>query len=89
MKQIKLSGREIAVLRAIDFSLGTRGDEVIERSRIDPDELVDVLNGLLDVGYIECTPIQEDITLLTIKSTEFEVNPSYALTLREVIFKRG
>jgi DNA-binding MarR family transcriptional regulator len=59
MKQIKLSGRERAVLRAIDFSTGTLGQDLLEHTRLQPEDLVDILNGLMDVGYAEVVPFSE------------------------------
>lgn len=87
MKKIKLSGRERSVLRAIDFSIGTTGEEIIERTRLEPEDLVDVLNGLLCVGYAEVVPYAETTTVETFRGALFEVNPSYALELKEAIFR--
>lgn len=82
MKQIKLSGRERAVLRYIDWSTGTPGQEIMENTRIEPDDLVDVINGLMEVGYIEMVPYADKTTVETFREKTFEVNPSYALELR-------
>jgi hypothetical protein len=87
MKQIKLSGRERTVLRAIDFSTGTVGEELLERTKLEPDDLVDVLNGLMTVGYAEMRPYAESTSLETFRETVFEVNPSYALQLREAMIR--
>lgn len=88
MKKIKLTGRELAVLRAIDFSTGTPGADLVEFTRLSPEDLVDVINSLLDVGYLECQPAQEHVSEEVIHTTIFEVNPSYALDLREAMVKR-
>jgi hypothetical protein len=87
MKQIKLSGRERTVLRAIDFSTGTSGAEILEYTRLEPEDLVDVLNGLMDVGYAEMVPFAEHTSLETFRSSSFEVNPSYALELRQAMIR--
>ena len=87
MKQIKLSGRERTVLRAIDFSSGTPGEEILEHSRLDPEDLVDVLNGLISVGYAEVVPYAEATSLQTFRESQFEVNPSYALELRAAMVR--
>jgi DNA-binding IclR family transcriptional regulator len=84
MKTIKLSGRETAVLRAIGFSLGMPGSEIIEHTQIPVSDLVDVLNGLLDVGYVQTEPPLDRVNADLLGSTNFEVNPSYAKDLREV-----
>ena len=85
MKQIKLSGRERAVLRAIDFSTGTLGQDLLEHTRLQPEDLVDILNGLMDVGYAEVVPFSEHTSVETFAASTFEVNPSYALELREAM----
>jgi hypothetical protein len=85
MKNIKLSGREQAVLRAIDYATGSTGDEIRETTHIDGSELADVLNGLCDAGYVEVFPYAEQVTFLTYAASRFEVNPSYAIELREAL----
>ena len=88
MKTIKLSGREIAVLRAIDFATGTPGDEVMDRTKIPPDELVPVVNGLLQVGYVETNPPCEVLGMEELPGIVLDVNPSYVHELREAM-RRG
>jgi len=88
MKKLKFSGREAAILRVIDFTTGTPGAEIMERTCIDSDELLDILNGLLDVGYIETNPITERVSLDHLLDTIFEVNPAYAHDLRGAIARR-
>jgi hypothetical protein len=82
MKQIKLSGREMAVLRAIDYATGSTGTELHERTQIDPGDLADVLNGLFEVGYVEAYPPVEPVTLMNYATTRFEINPSYFQDLK-------
>jgi len=82
MKQIKLSGRERAVLRYIDWSTGTPGQEIMENTRIEPADLVDVINGLMEVGFIEMVPYADKTDVETFREKTFEVNPSYALELK-------
>lgn len=82
MKQIRLSGRERTVLRQIDFSCGTTGLDLIERTRLEPDDLVAVLNTLMSVGYAEMNPYAEETDEATFREKLFEVNPSYAQELR-------
>ena len=85
MKHIKLSGREQAVLRAIDYASGSTGEEIHGITHIDTDELADILNGLCDAGYVEVFPYAEHVTPLTCPASRFEVNPSYALELKEAL----
>lgn len=82
MKEIKLSGRERTVLRYMDWATGTLGSELQETTRLEAEDLVAVLNGLLAVGYVETEPYAEQTDEATFGQTTFEVNPSYALELR-------
>ncbi|MDQ3621929.1 MAG: hypothetical protein M3463_05485 [Verrucomicrobiota bacterium] len=88
MKKINLSGRERTVLRGIDFATGTTGAELIVRTRLAPEDLVDVLNALMEAGYAEMAPYAEATTLDQFQDATFEVNPSYAQDLREAIARR-
>ncbi len=88
MKQIKLSGREMAVLRAIDYATGNTGKEIQERTQIDGNDVADVLNGLYEVGYVEAFPPVEPVTYLNYGDTRFEINPSYAQELKVAMRRR-
>ena len=85
MKHIKLSGREQAILRAIDYTSGSTGDEIREITHIEGDDVADILNGLCDAGYVEVFPYAEKVTFLSYAASRFEVNPSYALELKEAL----
>ena len=85
MKQIKLSGREKAVLRYMDWATGSRGTELQETTKLDPDDLVAVLNGLMAVGYVEMQPYADQTDVETYAGKIFEVNPGYALELKEAM----
>jgi hypothetical protein len=82
MKEIKLSGRERTVLRYIDWATGTPGAELQEITRLETEDLVAVLNGLLEVGYVETEPYSPQTDEATFGETIFEVNPSYAFELK-------
>lgn len=83
MRKIKLSGRETAVVRSIDYAEGTPGLEIKQRTHIELEDLVDVINGLMDAGFVETIPPSLDhVTTGTFDSTVFEINPSYTLDLR-------
>jgi hypothetical protein len=88
MKKIKLSGREVAVLRAIDFTMGTIGAEILERTQIEPGDLLDLINSLLELGYIETSPPSEIIAPDALNETMLGVNPSFVHDLREAISRR-
>jgi DNA-binding IclR family transcriptional regulator len=88
MKQIKLSGREMAVLRAIDYAVGSTGQEIHERTNIEGSDVADILNGLCDVGYVEVYPEVKLVTAETYAASRFEVNPSYWQHLKEAMRRR-
>ncbi len=85
MREIKLSGRERTVVRAIGFGLGVSGRVLIEQCAMSPEDLVDVLNGLLDAGFAEVTPTQEHVSVADLETHEFEVNPAYAHQLKSAL----
>jgi hypothetical protein len=88
MKQIKLSGREMAVLRAIDYAVGSTGQEIHERTNIEAIDVADILNGLCDVGYVEVFPEVKLVTGENCAASRFEVNPSYWQQLKETMRRR-
>jgi hypothetical protein len=81
-RAIKLSGREAGVLRAIGFGLGIPGSEVRDRMQMAEDELVDVLNTLLDAGFVETESMRERVDVADYAAENFEVNPSYSGDLK-------
>jgi len=84
MKTMKFSGRETSVLRAIDFATGTIGAEILVKTRIDAQDALDILNSLLDAGYIETNPPQQEhVELEAFYHILWEVNPAYAHELRK------
>jgi len=85
MNKIKLTGREMAVLRAIDYANGNTGTEIVERTHVEADELVDILNGLCAAGYLETVPMVEQVDLADFAARHFELNPSYAQELKEAM----
>ena len=56
--------------------------EIRERTHMEIDDLVDVLNGLMDAGFVETIPPSERVNVLAFDATVFEVNPAYAQELR-------
>jgi hypothetical protein len=85
---IRLNGREAAVLRTIGFGLGVSGAELRERMQIAAEDLVDVINTLLDIGYVETPSMKERVTLEEYATENFEINPSYSGDLKEAL-RRG
>lgn len=88
MKQIKLTGRERSVLRVLDFVGGNTGEELLESTRLEADDLVSVLSGLMGPGYLEMSPYGEEAALETYASARFDINPSYAQELRAAMAQR-
>jgi len=89
MKQMHFSGREASILRAIDFATGSVGAEIVLRSRMDAEDALDILNGMLDVGYIETTPNQQThVDRWAFSTTMFEVNPAFAHELKKSLLRR-
>ena len=88
MKKIKLTGREMAVLKAIDYAIGSTGAEIAERTQMSAEDVADVLNGLCDTGYVETIPVVERVTAQDCLARLFELNPSYALELTEAMRRR-
>jgi hypothetical protein len=82
MRRIKLSGREHAVLKALGFADAVLGAEVQEQTQMQPDDLTDVLNGLLAAGYVESKPYREQVALAEMPTVEFEANPAYVHELK-------
>ena len=88
MKNLKFSGREAAVVRAIDFATGTIGAEILVKTRIEAQDALDILNGLLDAGFIETNPAQQaHVELKAFYHTIFEVNPAYVHELRKALVR--
>ena len=81
-RNIKLNGRELGVMRTIGFGLGLTGAEILERTQIDPEDLCDLLNTLLDIGYIETPTMKERVLPGEFAAETFEINPSYASDLK-------
>jgi hypothetical protein len=85
MREIKLSGREAVVIRAIGFAVGVSGQELGEATRIEPEQLVDILNAMIFSGLVEAVPYAEATSLETYLTTEFETNPSFSNELKKAI----
>lgn len=87
-RQIKLNGRELALLRTIGFGLGVTGAELQERMAMMPDELVDILNTMLDSGYVEVASMKQQITEAELPAETFELNPAFTTDLKEALKRR-
>lgn len=82
VRRIKLSGRELAVLKALGFTSAVPGEQIREHTQIQGEDLTDVLNALLAAGYVESKPYREQVSCTEMLETEFEVNPGYVHELK-------
>jgi len=88
MKDLKFSGREASIIRAIDFATGTLGAEILIKTRIDAPDALDILNGLLDAGFIDTNPAQQThVELKAFYHTIFEANPAYIHQMRKALIR--
>ncbi len=88
MKKIKLNGREVDILRAIDFATGTSGAALLERLQMERGDMVEIINTMMEVGYIETVPPSERVNPDSFNETMIEVNPSFVHDLKEAIVRR-
>ena len=85
MREIKLTGREATVIRHIGFAGEIPGAELFESARLEEEDLVDVLNGLLSAGYVENNPYSETTSVETFRAAQWETNPSFVQGLKEAL----
>lgn len=88
MRNIKLSGRETSVVRAIGFTQSMLGTEIQDHTRMEIDDIAETLNGLLAAGFVESIPYAEEIALAEVPAMAFEVNPAYVQQLRQALVRR-
>lgn len=88
MRQIKLTGREATVVRAIGFAEAMVGAEIQDYTRMEPEDITDVLNSLMSAGFVETVPFQAEVALAEMPVTSFELNPAYAHELKQALQRR-
>jgi hypothetical protein len=88
MRVIKLSGREATVVRAIGFTEAMLGAEVQDYSRMDLEDLADVVNSLIAAGFVESVPYYDEVPMAELPATAFELNPAYVQELRRALDRR-
>ena len=88
MRQIKLTGREITVMRALGFTESMLGAEIQDHARMELEDITDTLNSLISAGFVESNPYSEMVQLADVSVTSFEVNPAYVHELREAMLRR-
>lgn len=87
MRCIKLTGREVTVVRAIGFTESMLGTEIQDFTRMEMDDVTDILNGLISAGFVESIPYYEEVQLAEMPVTAFELNPSYVHELKEAVLR--
>ena len=88
MRNIKLTGREASVVRAIGFAEAMIGTELQDHTRMQPDDLTDTLNSLMSAGFVESVPFHDEVELAEMPVTAFELNPAYAHELKLALHRR-
>lgn len=89
-KDIKLSGGEISMLKALGLSgAPLHGELFISRLKeLEPAEFLDTLSGLVMMGYVLSSKVNiakiEEVAYST-----FRVNPSYGRDLRDALRPSG
>ena len=61
MRQIKLTGREATVVRAIGFTESMLGAEIQDSPAWKLEDVTDTLNGLIAAGFVESIPYCEEV----------------------------
>ncbi len=85
MRSIKLTGREATVVRAIGFAEPVAGTDIIDYTRMQPEDLADTLNSLMSAGFVESTPYYEQVELEAVSATAFEMNPAYVHDIKTAL----
>ena len=84
-RRIRLTGKEASVVRALLSPEPVPWAELLELTKLSPEDLVDILNGLISTGFVEPIPHAEDVHLESVKDFSFEANPAYAGELKGAI----
>ncbi len=87
MRRIKLTGREATLIRAIGFTEAKLGSEIMDYTRMDPEDITDTLNGLMSVGLLETVPYVEQVGMAEMPVTAFEMNPAYVHELKGALVR--
>ncbi|PYJ86645.1 MAG: hypothetical protein DME70_07865 [Verrucomicrobia bacterium] len=88
MRNIKLSGREATLVRAIGFTEAMMGAELQDQTHMDVEDVTDTLNSLMSAGFVESVPYYDEVQLAEMPVTAFELNPAYANELKQALYRR-
>ena len=87
MRQVKLTGREVSVVRAIGFTDSMLGTEIQDYVRMESEDVTDTLNSLMAAGFVESIPYAEEVQLAEMSVTAFELNPAYSHELKRALIR--
>jgi len=87
MRQIKLTGKEATIVRAIGFMNSMLGAEIQDNVRMESEDVTDALNSLMAAGFVESIPYTEQVQLAEMPVTAFELNPAYSHELKRAILR--
>ena len=87
MRQVKLTGREVSIVRAIGFTEAMLGAEIQDHARMESEDVTDTLNSLMAAGFVESIPYAEQIELAEMPVTSFELNPAYSHELKRALLR--
>lgn len=88
MRHIKLTGRELTVVRSIGFTEAMMGAEIQDGTHMDVGDVTDTLNSLMSAGYVESIPFCEEVQIAEMPVTAFELNPAYVQELKQALYRR-
>ena len=88
MRHIKLTGREMTVVRSIGFTEAMMGAEIQDCSHMEVADVTDTLNSLMSAGYVESIPFCEEVQMAEMPAMAFEVNPAYVQDLKQALYRR-
>ncbi len=88
MRTIKLTGRELTVVRAIGFTEAALGSDILEITHMVPEDVTDTLNSLLSAGFAESSPYHDQVEMTEMPATAFELNPAYVHQLKIALLRR-
>jgi hypothetical protein len=88
MRNIKLSGREATIVRAIGFTEAMMGAEIQDCTHMDVEDVTDTLNSLMSAGFVETVPYYEEVQIAEMPVTAFELNPAYTHELKQALYRK-
>jgi hypothetical protein len=87
MRNIKLTGREACIVRAMGFTEAMLGADLQESTRMSAEDVTDTLNSLISAGFAESIPYYDEVQVAQMSTTSFEINPAYAFGLKEALVR--